>query len=83
MFDRVPRDPDLKDVECILQELVSLLDDLDFPRGLQTLGVEESALADMADQVINSPLAKVNLRKTAVSQVHRIYEAAFSGSNKG
>lgn len=75
-------EPDV-DAECILQELVSLLDDLDFPRGLQTLGVEESALADMADQVINSPLAKVNLRKTAVSQVHRIYEAAFSGSNKG
>ncbi|MBW2058052.1 MAG: iron-containing alcohol dehydrogenase [Deltaproteobacteria bacterium] len=70
-------EPDV-DPECILQEIVSLLDDLDFPCCLQTLGVEESALAGMAGQVADSPLSKFNLRKAETSQVLSIYQAAFS-----
>jgi alcohol dehydrogenase class IV len=70
------------DPECVLNELISLLEDLDFPSDLETVGVEETALTDLAEQVMNLPLTRFNLRKTEVSHVLRIYKAAFSKSGR-
>jgi alcohol dehydrogenase len=66
------------DPEAILQKLESLLQDLDFPTDLKTLGVKASALEDLAEEVVNSPLAKFNLRRAEKGHVTAIYEAAYT-----
>jgi alcohol dehydrogenase class IV len=65
--------------ECILDDLLALLADLDFPSDLKSLGVEESALRDLAEQVMSMPLAGFNVRRVDVDHVLRIYEAALDG----
>ena len=69
-------------LEYLLKELVSLLEDLNFPKDLEGLGVKQSALSEMAGQVVKFPMAKSNLRKANANEVLNIYKAAFSGRKK-
>jgi len=68
--------------EWILEELTLLLEDFDFSEEIDKLDVQPSTLVEMAEQVVNAPLATFNLRRADVTDVVRIYEAALSMSGR-
>jgi len=71
------------DTECILRDVVSLLEDLDFFKDFEAPKIEERQIREMAEQVVNSPMARFNLRHVDIDQVEHIYKAAFLGAKEG